>query len=129
MECSYYQLFFKPLELPKLEVVTKRLILSLSSRLFDPCGLLAPISIRAKLLMQDLWKLEKCSWDTPLEQPLVQRWIDIMLDLEKASTLKIKRCISENLSINDKPLKLYGFCDSSPLAYGASVYLAESHLH
>lgn len=41
---------------------TKRSVLSTTSQLFDPLGLVAPIIINAKLIMQELWK-EKLDWD------------------------------------------------------------------
>ena len=40
----------------------KRSILSSISQLFDPLGWFAPITVTAKILMQDLWIL-KCDWD------------------------------------------------------------------
>lgn len=39
----------------KTRRVTKRLFLSVISRLLDPLGWLAPFLIRDKLIMQDLW--------------------------------------------------------------------------
>ncbi|XP_043496425.1 uncharacterized protein LOC122520402 [Polistes fuscatus] len=42
--------------------VTKRVILSEISQLFDPLGLLGPVVINAKLMMQRLWQL-KSTWD------------------------------------------------------------------
>lgn len=35
--------------------VTKRQILSIIAKLFDPLGLLGPVIIRAKLMLQKLW--------------------------------------------------------------------------
>ena len=39
-----------------LECLTKRKALSLVSELFDPLGMLSPLSIRGKLFIRDLWK-------------------------------------------------------------------------
>ncbi|XP_072375349.1 uncharacterized protein [Diabrotica undecimpunctata] len=38
--------------------VTKRLILSTISKIFDPLGLLSAVTITAKIILQDLWKLK-----------------------------------------------------------------------
>lgn len=45
--------------------ITKRLILSEIACLFDPLGLVGPAIIRAKLMLQQLWRL-KIQWDDPL---------------------------------------------------------------
>ncbi|XP_072398095.1 uncharacterized protein [Diabrotica undecimpunctata] len=45
--------------------VTKKIILSTIARIFDPMGLLGPVVIRAKLIMQQLWKLN-LTWNESL---------------------------------------------------------------
>ncbi|GIY56116.1 hypothetical protein CEXT_124591 [Caerostris extrusa] len=50
------------LEFDEREKITKRKILSLVSRLFDPIGFLALVMIQPKILLQTTWK-EKESWD------------------------------------------------------------------
>ena len=47
--------------------ITKRKVLQCSSRIFDPLGVLSPVTIRAKLFMQQLWQ-KNVGWDEPLEQ-------------------------------------------------------------
>ena len=55
---------------------TKREILRQSSAIYDPLGLLGPVTIRAKLLIQNLWK-DKYDWDDVLPSNLTKSWIDI----------------------------------------------------
>ena len=50
-------------------VWTKRSVLSVIARMFDPLGLLAPVVIRAKIFMQTLWQ-EDLDWETSLTAPL-----------------------------------------------------------
>ncbi|XP_018392649.1 PREDICTED: uncharacterized protein LOC108771785 [Cyphomyrmex costatus] len=38
-------------------IPSKRIILSENSRIFDPLGLLGPVTVRAKLILQELWQL------------------------------------------------------------------------
>ncbi|XP_058448970.1 uncharacterized protein LOC131428928 [Malaya genurostris] len=51
------------------KTLTKRLILSSIAKLFDPVGLIAPVVIRAKILMQQLWLLS-IGWDDPVPENL-----------------------------------------------------------
>ena len=50
--------------------VTQRSILSSVSSVFDPIGLLAPYSVRARLLLKDIWRLSGQQWDDPLPNEL-----------------------------------------------------------
>ncbi|XP_036320401.1 uncharacterized protein LOC118734827 [Rhagoletis pomonella] len=49
--------------------VTKRMVLSIASSLFDPLGLLTPIIVIAKIILQEIWLL-KLDWDESLPQNL-----------------------------------------------------------
>ncbi|KAL7724155.1 hypothetical protein ACLKA6_010102 [Drosophila palustris] len=52
---------------------TKRNILSVAARMFDPLGLLSPISIRAKILLQELWRMQ-LPWDDTMPMEMHSRW-------------------------------------------------------
>ena len=60
--------------------VTKRSILQGTSKLYDPLGWLTPISIRARILMQELWK-KQVTWDDPLDHDFQSRWHQVTTDL------------------------------------------------
>lgn len=72
------------------EEITKRTILSLSSSLFDPLGLVSPLIIKAKIIMQELWIL-KLGWDESIPQDLHTAWQSFVLDLKNLPLLKIPR--------------------------------------
>ena len=57
----------------KVEKITKRVVLSIISSLFDPMGIISPVMVNAKILFQDTCKL-KIGWDTELPQELKTRW-------------------------------------------------------
>ena len=44
---------------------TKREVLQETAKVFDPLGLLQPVTVAAKILIQELWK-ENIDWDDPL---------------------------------------------------------------
>jgi hypothetical protein len=62
--------------IPVVEIVTKREILQHISKIYDPLGILSPVTIRAKILLQELWKI-MYSWDTPVSPELYQKWSDL----------------------------------------------------
>ena len=63
---------------------SKRTALALTSSLFDPLGLLSPLSIRGRIFMQSLWKA-KVNWDESLSEEYV-----------KALTLKSRKSLSKD---------------------------------
>jgi len=53
-------------------LITKREVLQQSSKIFDPQGYLSPVTIQAKLLLQQLWQAN-VQWDEPLPQLLQEQ--------------------------------------------------------
>lgn len=47
------------------EIYNKRNILSSIAKIFDPLGLILPVVMKAKILLQHLWNL-KIDWDADL---------------------------------------------------------------
>lgn len=102
--------------------VTKRSILSILSevsRLFDPLGLLGPIIITAKVILQDLCQ-SGVDWDESVPQDIHTEWLQLKLQLSDTNQLQIPRCVK--LHIDEQAVELHGFCDASQRAYGACVY-------
>ncbi|XP_033229595.1 uncharacterized protein LOC117181137 [Belonocnema kinseyi] len=58
------------------EIATKRSILSQISKLFDPLSLLGPVVVLAKILIQQLWKIQ-LTWDSPVPQDIQDFWIKV----------------------------------------------------
>jgi len=69
---------------------TKREVLSAISRLFDPLGLINPILIRAKLIMQEIWATN-LGWDDSSSIKLQQAWSVYVEDLKEIHTIQIPR--------------------------------------
>ncbi|XP_017478258.1 PREDICTED: uncharacterized protein LOC108368030 [Rhagoletis zephyria] len=53
--------------------VTKRTILSQVASFFDPLGLLNPVMVKCKILMQQLWKL-RLAWNEAVPQSIHTEW-------------------------------------------------------
>nr|CAI5862749.1 unnamed protein product [Callosobruchus analis] len=99
--------------------VTKRHILSCVAQIFDPLGLLSPVTITSKLILQDLWKL-KISWDESVPSQLYTTWLDYRSNLPKLNIIKFPRHVTCPYFTS---IQLHGFCDASEKAYGAVVYV------
>ncbi|GFW97587.1 uncharacterized protein TNCV_684571 [Trichonephila clavipes] len=105
----------------KGKAITKRSLLSIANHIFDPIGFTAPVTLKSKLILQEIWKL-KLKWDENLPKDIlnqVKKWSE---QLPILASIKIPRCL--NLSSNGiKRLTLHVFCDASKKAYAACVFL------
>ncbi|XP_018400775.1 PREDICTED: uncharacterized protein LOC108778168 [Cyphomyrmex costatus] len=102
------------------DAISKRKILSDVSKLYDPLGLLGPIIVIAKLILQDLWRAG-IDWDESVPQNLHARWITFKSQLTELNRLAIPRRVK--YSIERRHIQIHGFCDASQNAYGACVYI------
>lgn len=110
--------------LPNDKTVTRRSILSMVSRLYDPLGWIAPVVFKIKLLLQSLLasndNSSKVEWDAPASDDIVRKWRDIIADLNNLRSLTIPRCIKPD---GVARFSLHGYGDGSSQGYAASVYL------
>jgi len=100
--------------------LTKRVILSLVARLFDPLGFLSPYLIIGKILIQKLWK-SGYDWDTEVDldvQKEFQTWIG---EMEKLKLIRIDRF--SGFTNKASNISLHAFSDASGKAYGAVIYI------
>jgi len=111
--------------LPSSNIVFKCSVLQDSSQILDPLGSATPVSIHAKILLQEIWQ-QKRSWNTPLSEELRHKWLNICSDILELSQLSFPRAYFPHRpgSGNDH---LYVFADASMKAYGAIVYLCNNH--
>eukprot|EP00794_Sanderia_malayensis_P010236 gene10236-11286_t len=102
-------------------VLTKRLMLSDSSKIFDPLGLISCVTITVKIYFQQLWE-QDIQWDDPLPTQLQQDWLTWRKELPLISALRIPRCFTP-LNVSVVSRQLIGFSDASEKAYCGVVYL------
>ena len=100
---------------------TKRGIQGATYSLFDPAGLLAPFTLKPKLLMQILWKLKR-GWDEEVDSDSKRVWTNWLEASKKVANLKINRpyCPGNKRIIE---VQLHVFGDASELAFGCVAYL------
>ena len=102
--------------------VSKRSVLSIGARFYDPLGLIFPIIIFAKIMFQKLC-LDKVDWDNPISEPTKSEWLTYLNKLKQVGNISIPRCVINSIDMTSKDVILHGFCDSSKDAYCAVVYL------
>lgn len=107
------------LNLESPPVYTKRGILSLVARIFDPLGVFGSTVFLAKSIMQRTWQ-NGLSWDEPLPADIHDEWATFISDLPSLSNIRVPRYIN---SSTGAPCFLLGFCDASQLGYAAVVYV------
>ena len=107
--------------LTEVDPKTKRSLISLYSRAFDPMGLLAPFLMTPKLLFQEVWA-RGLDWDQPLDSDVAEAWETWKQELTAVRHIKVPRWLLRGLSSIDK-VELHGFGDASQKAYGSAVYL------
>ncbi|XP_031333913.1 uncharacterized protein LOC116163925 [Photinus pyralis] len=101
------------------ERITKRAILSITCQIFDPMGLLGPVIIINKIILQKLWTL-KLGWDEEVPSSIAAKWIKLKYQFPILNTLNIPRLV---IAPNSISIELHGFADASEQAYGACIYV------
>ncbi|GFW58064.1 integrase catalytic domain-containing protein [Trichonephila clavipes] len=54
------------------KAITKRSLLSIANHIFDPNGFTAPVTLKPKLILQEIWKL-KLKWDENLPKDILNQ--------------------------------------------------------
>ena len=116
----------------KDQPLTRRGILSTVSSVFDPLGMLAPLILVGKTILQELCR-DGADWDDKVPEPLRSRWERWRADLPLLSSLKIPRCYKPESFGELKSVELHHFSDASKDAYGQCSYLRltdhSDHIH
>ena len=101
-------------------------MLQISSNIYDSFGLLSPVTVKAKLLIQELWQSE-LEWDEPQPPSFKTKWLSIAKDLQEATNVCMqRRYLSQNHALNSTTY-IHVFVDASPKAYGAVAYLTNEN--
>ncbi|XP_072400496.1 uncharacterized protein [Diabrotica undecimpunctata] len=110
---------YKITTIPLDKIVTKRQILSIIAQIYDPLGLLSPVIIISKILIQHLWSI-KLPWDDPVPENVHIKWFQFYNQLSQLNTLKIPRMV---IGTSHKLVDIHCFCDASLQAYASCLYM------
>ena len=101
--------------------MTKRMALSFVNGQYDPLGLLAPVSLKLKLRLKQLYRLErKYEWDKPLEEAQQKLWRESLAEAAAMKEVEYLRAVRPPHAKGEA--WLVGFGDGSIEAYGAAIY-------
>ena len=103
---------------PKRQTNYQSGILSMTSSVYDPLGLVAPVVLTAKKLLQDLCK-KNIGWDTQSVMKMVRDGRSGRGQLPSLSRISLGRCIKPLYFGDLKFAELHNFADASKIAYGA----------
>ena len=70
---------------------TKRNVVSIAARFYDPLGFLSPVILQFKLFFQELCK-RKIGWDDCLEGEVMKWWQKLVTGLQSMSLFTLPRC-------------------------------------
>nr|CAH7732587.1 unnamed protein product [Callosobruchus chinensis] len=98
-----YRVNEKDFALPRL---SKRTMLSAISKIFDPLGIISPVIITVKILIQELWQL-KISWDDSVPSSIRNTWMTFTENLTTLCEIKLPRQVMLH---NASRIELHGFC-------------------
>lgn len=122
-DCFTYKLYTNnmiPKMLDENHHPTKREILKTLMKVFDPLGLISHYLIRAKILMQEIWR-DGTGWDEPINVRLLLPWREWVKELQKIDQLKIARQYAP-INPMESEVELIVFVDASETAFAATAY-------
>lgn len=99
---------------------TKRQVLSSISQMFDPLGLIGPVIVISKIIMQQIW-VRKVDWDEILPPDILKKWLALIEDISTLTNLEVPRWLFSFHNIIR--IELHGFSDASLVAYGACIFI------
>ncbi|XP_043505744.1 uncharacterized protein LOC122526416 [Polistes fuscatus] len=99
--------------------ITKRVILASVAKVFDPLGLIGPVTVTGKVIIQRLWQ-RGIHWDESIPMDLETAWLHYAKQLPVLNDIRVER---KTICKNAKEIEMHGFADASETAYGACIYI------
>ena len=105
-----------------VEKPTKRQVVRVTSKFYDPVGFIAPVTVKLKLFCQNLCR-KRLDWDEVLDEQSECTWLTLLHELRESKPIHISRCYFEEVQGEIQTVSIHGFCDASDQAYAAVIYL------
>ena len=107
-----------------MEILTRRIVLSVTMSLYDPLGYTCPLTLRMKWLIQELGKpKQKKGWDEPLTKDEKGPWIELFRKMVKLGRIVFNRsCKPRDVDL-EKEVILVTFMDGSDVGKAFAAYI------
>ncbi|XP_043485921.1 uncharacterized protein LOC122513575 [Polistes fuscatus] len=92
--------------------ITKRVILASVAKVFDPLGLIGPVTVTGKVIIQRLWQ-RGIHWDESIPMDLETAWLHYAKQLPVLNDIRVER---KTICKNAKEIEMHGFADASETA-------------
>ena len=99
---------------------TKRHVSAASSSIFDPLGLISPFVVRARVIMQEIWR-QKFKWDDVLPESIQNAWMLWLDQVFAIPDIKIKRW--SGVKAKNSIYQIHTFCDASEEGFCVAIYI------
>ena len=103
-----------------LEGFSKRSCLKFLAQLWDPIGLVSPVTIKFRIDLQALWS-SGYSWDDILPESIQQTWLENVRSINDLLSFQFDRKLKPNNAVGVP--QIHGFSDGGEQAYGAVIFL------
>ena len=110
----------KELYVKEEDAITKRILMGLVARLWDPFGNLIPVTIKYRIHLQKIWQ-EGLDWDENISAEQAEIWREDIREIQKLQSFNISRCLKPE-GVTGPP-QLHAFSDGGNDAYGTCVFI------
>ena len=104
--------------------LTKRMLLRNVAKIYDPIGLAAAHTIRAKIGMQELWRMD-FDWDDELPLEVKTKWVQLLDKIQELGNVTFARCLLTPGAV--EPPLLCVFSDAPTKAFGCCAYIRKKN--
>lgn len=101
--------------------VTKRMLASVTARIYDPMGWFAPAIMKTRMWTQDAWKLPS-SWDSVLPAKIYNPFKEWVSQMPMLTSHPIPRALGKAEGVVHHR-ELHGYSDASEHGFGGVVFL------
>ena len=103
-----------------MEAFSKRSCLKFLAQLWDPIGLVSPVTIKFRIDLQALWS-SGFSWDDILPASIQQTWLENVQSINDLLSFQFERKLKPSNAVGVP--QIHGFSDGGEQAYGAVIFL------